>query len=100
MGRSTQSRNPAPVAEQDAPKTDAAAPATPTQVRTCECGCGVAVARRFKPGHDGRLKGQLIRTIRAARQLADAKAEDAAIQRMAKLGWAKFVPEAPADPHV
>lgn len=28
-----------------------------TADRLCECGCGVMVARRFKPGHDARLLG-------------------------------------------
>lgn len=58
----------------------------------CGCGCGVLVNRRFLPGHDGRLKGDLIRRIKAARTLGSHELEDEAVARMSDLGWTKFIP--------
>lgn len=59
-----------------------------TQVRQCECGCGEAVARRFKPGHDGRLKGRLITEARDRRWWIRENAVLAMINR----GWGHFLP--------
>lgn len=56
----------------------------------CECGCGEPVARRFKQGHDGRLKGQLLRDFRSG----DAKARRAAMTKARRLGWERFMTEA------
>ena len=38
--------------------------------KRCECGCKAAVTRRFKPGHDQKLRGALVRGAKAG----DAKA--------------------------
>lgn len=59
-----------------------------TQSRQCECGCGEAVARRFKPGHDGRLKGRLIAEARDRRWWIRENAVHAMISR----GWGHFLP--------
>ena len=58
-----------------------------TQRTACLCGCGgfpSSAKSRFVPGHDGRLKGILIKAIRLG--------DKAAITRMNELGWAKFLP--------
>ena len=45
----------------------------------CGCGCGALVRRRFLPGHDAKLKSQLL----AARRRGDVTAE----QRLRELRW-------------
>ncbi|WP_239341498.1 hypothetical protein [Frankia sp. CiP3] len=60
--------------------------------RTCECGCGATVVRRFAVGHDAKLKSQLIKTILAGEapntnREAKVAGRDAA-KRLAALGWA------------
>ena len=50
-------------------------------VRLCECGWA-AVRRRFLQGHDGRLRGRLVR---------EARAGDAARGELARLGWLRFI---------
>lgn len=69
-----------------------AAPAPKAEPKLCLCGCGAEVNRRFKPGHDGRLKGRLIREVKAARLLGDDATLGNAEQALAALGWAKFIP--------
>ena len=49
-------------------------------VKFCLCGCGGVVERNFLPGHDARLKGQLIRTADKNRN-----------QIMTELGWEKYI---------
>lgn len=70
-----------------------AAPAKPAKVAKaaqapskCECGCGKMAARRFLPGHDAKLKGQLIRTA-----VEGGKAGDKAREELASRGWSKFL---------
>jgi predicted nuclease with RNAse H fold len=46
--------------------------------RTCGCGCGAPVKSRFLPGHDAKLRSQLLRSVRDGER---AKA------RLAELGW-------------
>jgi hypothetical protein len=48
--------------------------------RLCECGCGVAVRRRFLPGHDARLRSRLVK---------EARAGLAARRELARLGWSR-----------
>lgn len=43
------------------------------ELHPCECGCGAQVTRHFKPGHDARLHGRLLKA--AAKGDAKAKAE-------------------------
>lgn len=55
--------------------------------KTCECGCGAEVTRRFKPGHDAKLKGRL---------LADTKSElwwvrEPAVNELVERNWGHFV---------
>ena len=49
----------------------------PTKV--CGCGCGAPVARRFKPGHDAKLKSLLLREAR--------QGSESAKRRLDALGW-------------
>lgn len=92
MAKSTKSREPKAAAV--APKKEAkvAQPKAVKATKPCECGCGTQVPRRFAPGHDGRLKGQLLRTLKAARLLGDKEAAASAEAKLAALGWAKFIP--------
>jgi len=55
--------------------------------KQCGCGCGERVSRRFKPGHDGRLKGRLISQSRDSRWWV----RDAAVVTMVELGWGHFL---------
>jgi hypothetical protein len=64
----------------EVPKTDRV---VPLQGRECECGCGAAVRARFLPGHDARLKSQLVREARAG----DIEAK----LRLERLGWLRFL---------
>lgn len=53
---------------------------------TCLCGCGAKPKKagsRFMPGHDGRLKGDLLALARAGDRRAEARLE--------ALGWGKFL---------
>jgi predicted nuclease with RNAse H fold len=47
--------------------------------RTCECGCGAVVRRRFLPGHDARLKSRLLQ--------ARAAGDTNAAAQLQTLGW-------------
>ena len=63
----------------------------------CLCGCGSKVDRRFKPGHDARLKGALIRAYRAgepAMHTAFAVTDPKIIAF--SLGWDHFLTDIPA----
>lgn len=41
-------------------------PLTADPSRTCECGCGVSVRRRYAPGHASSHRARLRREARAA----------------------------------
>lgn len=58
--------------------------------KECLCGCGgTTKGGRFLPGHDAKLKSQLMNAYRAA----DTDKERRAIAgRFEDLGWAKFIP--------
>src|SRR5690606_2988092 len=49
-------------------------------------GCGAPVTRRFKPGHDARLKGFLLRSVTSRNWWE----RDAAVRRLDELGWLHF----------
>lgn len=57
------------------------------EMHPCGCGCKTPVARRFAPGHDARLKGQLLRVAREIDKgdVAAAKA------RLKSEGWLHFL---------
>lgn len=59
-----------------------------TTIKTCECGCGEQVSRRFRPGHDGRLKGRLINQAKDRRWWI----REAAVLAMVNRGWGHFLP--------
>lgn len=61
---------------------------------TCLCGCGAPVKRRFLPGHDARLKGQLQRAYRSGTNAEKAKAERLALE----LGWMQYLTDSPSSP--
>ncbi len=48
--------------------------------RECECGCGALTTNHFKPGHDQKLRGQLLKAARQGE--AEARAE------LLRRGWA------------
>ena len=58
------------------------------QVKQCVCGCGEQVARRFRPGHDGRLKGRLLSMAKDSRWWV----REAAVVTMVEKGWGHFLP--------
>jgi precorrin-8X/cobalt-precorrin-8 methylmutase len=45
----------------------------------CECGCGLTGPGRFRPGHDAKLRSQLMKAIASGDERAKAK--------LAELGW-------------
>jgi hypothetical protein len=47
--------------------------------RTCLCGCGAPVQRRFRPGHGAKLKSRLVREHRLG--------DRSATQQLRELGW-------------
>lgn len=58
----------------------------------CLCGCGgfpAGKGGRFLPGHDGRLKGQLLKVARGA----DPVAAEEAAGILVKFGWGHFLIE-------
>lgn len=61
---------------------------TTTTTKTCECGCGAEVARRFRPGHDAKLKARLVSDLRSADW---RRAHDAA-DMLLFVGWGHFAP--------
>lgn len=53
----------------------------------CQCGCGgVTKGGRFRPGHDAKLKGMLLRRI--------VQGDDAALEELRQLGWEHFATKA------
>lgn len=59
---------------------------TPT-TKACECGCGAEVTRRFRPGHDAKLKGALLTQTRSA----DWWVREAAIDALIERSWGHFI---------
>lgn len=55
----------------------------PPTGRTCACGCGRPVRRRFLPGHDAKLKSRLVKEARSG--------SEAALQNLREHGWEHFV---------
>lgn len=52
--------------------------------RPCMCGCGeITKGGRFLPGHDARLKSQLLTEAR--------EGNEGAVQRLEELGWGHFL---------
>lgn len=73
-----------PVRSADRRQFGLAAEAATTMSRSsvsklCLCGCGASVARRFRPGHDAKLKYRLLHAM----NLGDPDARD----RLKELGW-------------
>lgn len=65
-----------------------AKPTIPTPAPgTCGCGCGEAVKKRFRPGHDARLKSTLLNVAR----LGDSRQAERAAWTMVESGWSRFV---------
>lgn len=60
----------------------------------CLCGCGGKTARRFMPGHDARLKGELLR--QATDPEAKAADRSKAEKRLNELNWGHFLTKAQA----
>lgn len=60
---------------------------TATAVKTCQCGCGAPVARRFLPGHDAKLKGRLL----AETKSSEWWVREAAIDALIDLNWGHFI---------
>lgn len=58
-----------------------------TAPKTCACGCGAEVARTFLPGHDARLKGQLLAESRSYKYAR----REPAIRRLVAMGWGQYV---------
>lgn len=58
-----------------------------TPIRTCQCGCGAEVARRYLPGHDARHKAAIVARANdsTTRQLCDR-----AIDELLDRGWARY----------
>lgn len=62
--------------------------------RPCACGCGEPTSRMFRPGHDARLKGELIRANREHRPANvpfDVFGSLDPQQVAGKLGWDHFL---------
>lgn len=51
--------------------------------KTCGCGCGAPVSRRFKPGHDAKLKSVLLKAAR--------EGDQSALRQLERHGWTKFL---------
>ena len=59
----------------------------------CECGCDSKTkGGRFLPGHDAKLKSQLLQAIKTGPARTAAKARN----RMSELGWDNFLPQTEA----
>lgn len=61
--------------------------ATLTEPRTCGCGCGASVTRRYRPGHDAKHKSNLFATLTGA-PLAATRAADL----LTEFGWDHLAP--------
>lgn len=61
--------------------------ASNTEAKTCECGCGAPVARRFRPGHDAKLKSALLADTRSANWWT----RETAVNLMVERNWGHFV---------
>lgn len=73
------------------PVTEKTEKKTARTPRDCECSCGEQTkGGRFRPGHDGRLKGHLIRDYREATTAAQRKRVAAKFEA---LGWSHFIPK-------
>ena len=59
---------------------------------TCGCGCGELVTRRFKPGHDARLKGEMLRAYRSGDPVDKQRAQLIANDN----GWERYLTDQPA----
>lgn len=55
-------------------------------IHSCLCGCGTATKSKFAPGHDCRMKGQLLRAYRAN----GTETEEAA-KIIIHLGWGRYI---------
>ena len=67
------------------------APAVKT-LNDCLCGCGGKTGRRFMPGHDAKLKGQLLKTaVDTEAKPADRKVAEG---RLNELGWSSHLTKA------
>lgn len=60
---------------------------TATLPKTCQCGCGAEVKRRFRPGHDAILKGRLLADTRSAVW----QRRESAIHALIGQGWGHFI---------
>ena len=61
----------------------------PRYSRACECGCGeYTQGGRFRPGHDAKLKGNLLRIARDPQ--SSTYLRDWAIGELTRLGWLHF----------
>lgn len=54
----------------------------------CLCGCGEKVVREFRPGHDARYKGQLIKTVLTSEVDSEV---DAALEVINERRWNAFL---------
>jgi len=63
-----------------------------TTTQACGCGCGEPVTRRFKPGHDARLKGTMLRLFRSGEKAKVATAKDVAAEN----GWEHLLTDQPS----
>jgi hypothetical protein len=66
------------------------AAAQKAQSRLCKCGCGgtpVGKTARFIPGHDGRLKGRLLKEARNENEEIAAHA----VEQLRSFGWLHFL---------
>lgn len=60
---------------------------TSEPIKTCGCGCGAEVARRYLPGHDARHKASI---VRRANEGTTRQACDRAISELIELGWTQY----------
>lgn len=66
---------------------------TTTEPTNCLCGCGAQVARRFKPGHDAKLKSSLLTGTRTNQWWV----REASVKALGELGWDHYVDVAVLD---
>lgn len=80
-------RRPTPFTTPEA-RTFLASLPTPTDA-TCGCGCAQPAKRSFLPGHDAKLKGQLVRLAASPSVKRSLRAD--AVERLLVRGWGRFV---------